>query len=266
MADPAMDFEQELEVLRTEAEAAAQFFYSYLAIHAVGRDHKPVHRLLDGSALFWSTILGGLQTSTFIVLGRILDQSSAHNVDRVLKIAQNHPDIFSRAALGKRKQGNLKTPPEWLPNYLADAYVPEPEDFRRLRTHVNRKRKIYADNYKDLRRKVFAHKELADSAAVSALFAKTNIHELQRLLVFFNQLYSALWQLFFNGRKPTLPPRRYSLKAMRDRPSPPEIGRSVHERIAREAEQFLMAAAVGADQQLSHRADDLLSQSRKRKL
>ena len=30
MADPGAEFEQELEVLRTEAEAAAQFFYSYL--------------------------------------------------------------------------------------------------------------------------------------------------------------------------------------------------------------------------------------------
>lgn len=251
MADPAAEFEQELEVLRTEAEAAAQFFYSYLTIHAVAGDHRPVYRLLNGSALFWNTILAGLQTSTFIVLGRILDQSSAHNVDRVLKIAQNHPDIFSRAALGKRKQGNLKTPPDWLPEYLEGAYVPKAVDFRRLRAHVQKQRKIYNDKYRDLRRKVFAHKELTDPAAVSALFAKTNIRELQRLLVFFSRLYDALWQLFFNGRKPTLRPRRYSLKRMRDLPSPPEIGRSVHERIAHEAEQFLMAAASAAQHRIA---------------
>src|SRR5438552_14088519 len=79
MADASAEFEQELEVLRTEAEAAAQFFYSYLTIHAVAGDHRSVYRLLNGSALFWNTILAGLQTSTFIVLGRILDQSSAHN-------------------------------------------------------------------------------------------------------------------------------------------------------------------------------------------
>lgn len=99
------------------------------------------------------------------------------------------------------------------------------------------------DKYRDLRRKVVAHKELTDPAAVSALFAKTNIRELQRLLVFFSRLYVALWQPFFNGKKPTLRPRRYSLKRMRDLPSPPEIGRSVHERIAHETEQFLTAAA-----------------------
>jgi len=251
MTDPAVEFEQELEVLRTEAEGAAQFFYSYLAIHAVAGDHRSVDRLLNRSALFWNTILGGLQTSTFIVLGRILDQNSAHNVDRVLKIAQNHPDIFSRSALGKRKQGSLATPPDWLPEYLAEAYVPKAADFRRLRAYVHKQRRVYNEKYRDLRRKVFAHKELTDPAAVSALFAKTNIREFQRLLVFFSRLYDALWQLFFNGRKPTLRPRRYSLKRMRDRPSPPEIGRSVHERIAHEAERFLMAAASAAQQRIA---------------
>jgi hypothetical protein len=206
---------------------------------------------LNGSALFWNTVLAGLQTSTFIVLGRILDQSSTHNVDRVLKFAQNHPEIFSRQALGKRKQGNLTTPPDWLAEYLEGAYVPKAVDFRRLRAHVQKQRKIYNDKYRDLRRKVFAHKELTDPVAVSALFAKTNIRELQRLLIFFSRLYDALWQLLFNGRKPTLRPRRYSLKRMRDRPSPPEIGRSVQERISHEAEQFLMAAASAAQQRIA---------------
>jgi hypothetical protein len=251
MADTATEFEQELEVLRTEAEAGAQFFYSYLTIHAVAGDNRPVYRLLNGSALFWNTVLASLQTSTFIVLGRILDQNSAHNVDRVLKMAQSRLDIFSKAALGRRKQGNLKTPPDWLPKYLEGAYVPEAKDFRRLRAYVNKQRRIYNDKYRDLRRKVFAHKELTDPTAVSALFARTNIRELQRLLVFFSRLYDSLWQLFFNGKKPTLRPRRYSLTRIRDRPSPPEIGRSVHERITHEGERFLMAAARAAQRRIA---------------
>jgi len=152
MADRGAEFEQELEVLRTEAEAAAQFFYSYLTIHAAAGDHRPVHRLLNGSALFWNTILAGLQTSTFIVLGRILDQSSAHNVDRVLKIAQNDPDIFSKAALGRRKQGNLKTPPDWLPEYWT-VLCAEGGRLPSTTSHVQKQRKIYNDKYRDLRRK-----------------------------------------------------------------------------------------------------------------
>lgn len=251
MAEPGTEFEAELEVLRTEAEAVTQFFYAYLTIHAVMGDSKAVHRALNRSALFWKTILGALQTATFITLGRIFDQGSAHNVDRVLGIAQRHPNIFSKAELGKRKQAQAATPPAWLPAYLLEAYVPKAIDFRRLRVHVNKRRKIYEARYRDLRRKVFAHKELINEADVSALYAKTNIRELQRMVTFLGSLHDALWQLYFNGRKPILHPRRYSLKRMRDLPSPAERRRGVQERITHEAEQFLMAAAVAAQQRIA---------------
>lgn len=251
MADAATDFEQELEIFRNEAEAATQFFYAYLTIHAVAGEHEPVYKLLNRSALFWNAALGAMQLATFITLGRIFDQQSPHNVDRVLNIAQKHPSIFSKPALGVRKQGNLSTPPEWLPEYLREAYVPNAADFRRLRAHVRKRRKTYLAKYHDLRRKVFAHKEIVDHAAVSALFAKTNVRELQRLLVFLSSLHDALWQLLFNGRKPVLRPRRYSVQRMRDLPSPAERWDGVQERMTHQVEQLLMDAASAAQQRVA---------------
>ena len=46
-------FERELEVFRTEAETAAQFFYAFLAIHASAGAKNPVFRLLNAAPLFW---------------------------------------------------------------------------------------------------------------------------------------------------------------------------------------------------------------------
>ena len=77
-------------------------------------------RLLNTAALFWNTNLAALQLSAFIVLGRIFDQSSKHNVDRVLKIAQDNLNIFSKAELGRRKQGASATPPDWLGRLFID--------------------------------------------------------------------------------------------------------------------------------------------------
>ncbi len=240
---PEKQFERELEVFRTEAEGAAQFFYAYLAVHAVAADHRPVHRLLNTAALFWNTNLAALQTAAFITLGRIFDQNSTHNVDRLLKIAQDNPTIFSKAALGLRKQGTASTPPDWLPEYLRAAHVPVPADFRRLRAHVRKHRKLYEGKYRELRHKFFAHKEVGERPAVDALFAKTNIREVQRMLAFLGSLYEALWQLFFNGRKPVLHPRRYSVKRIRKFPSPPERITAVQERITHDTESFLRHAA-----------------------
>jgi hypothetical protein len=236
------DFERELEVFRSEAETAAQFFYAYLDIHACAGADDAVYRLLNTAPLFWNTILGGLQTGAFVVIGRIFDQDSAHNIERLLRLAQDYPHIFSKAALAKRKQGAEKTPPDWLDSYMKHVYVPKPADFRRLRGYASKQRKIYLEKYQPLHHKVFAHRELSNKADVSALFAKTNIREIQRMLVLLMSLYDALWGLFVNGHRPVLRPQRFSVKRMRERAMKTPRGGSLLERLVREAESFLKSA------------------------
>lgn len=251
---PEQQFERELEVFRTEVEGAIQFFYAYLTVHAVAADHRSVSRLLNEAALFWNTNLAALQAATFIALGRIFDQASKHNVDRLLKIAQSNRWIFSKAALGARKQRAASAPPAWLAEYLREAYVPVPEDFRRLRAYVKKHRKVYDEKYRDLRHKVFAHKETAAHEEIEALFAKTNVREVQRMLAFLGSLYEALWQLFVNGGKPVLRPRRYSVKRIREIPSPPHRLTDVQERMTHEAESFLRKATGLAPRRTARRA------------
>jgi AbiU2 len=185
-------FERELEVFRIESETAAQFFYAYLAVHALAGAETSVYNLLNTAPLLWNTILSGLQTGAFVVLGRIFDQDSAHNLSRLLQLAQNNPQIFFKASLAVRKQGADKTPPEWLDSYLKHVYVLKPADFQRLRGYVSKHRKVYLEKYQPLRHRVFAHKGISDAADVSALFAKTNIREVQRMLVFLLSLYDAV--------------------------------------------------------------------------
>src|SRR5438067_13859803 len=55
---PEQRFERELEVFRTEQETGAQFFYAYLAVHAVAYENKSVEAMLNTAPLFWNTCLG----------------------------------------------------------------------------------------------------------------------------------------------------------------------------------------------------------------
>jgi len=238
-------FERELEVFRTEAETVAQFFYAFLAIHASAGAKKPVFRLLNTAPLFWNTILGGLQTAAFVALGRVFDQGSTHNLGKLLRLASDNPQVFSKAAFARRRQGLSKTPPDWLENHLKHVYVPKPADFRRLRGYASKHRKIYIEKYRPLRHQIFAHRGLSEATDVSALFERTNIREMQRMLIFLMSLYNALWQLFMNGHRPVLRPHRFSVNRMRDRAARNAQGGSVHERLVYEAERFLGAASGG---------------------
>jgi hypothetical protein len=66
---------------------------------------------------------------------------------------------------------------------------------------------------------------------------------LQRLVTFLGSLYDALWELFFNGYKPVLRQRRYSVKSMHRRPTPARRPTKVQERITLETSRFLVTAA-----------------------
>ncbi|HWW17189.1 MAG TPA: hypothetical protein VNY81_01110 [Candidatus Saccharimonadales bacterium] len=237
-------FERELEIFRTEAEGCTQFFYAYLAVHAAAARRKAVHRLLNEAPLFWNTCLAALQAASFMTLGRIFDNDSDHNLSKLLRTTRDHPEIFSKAALGRRKQGNSPEPPTWLAEYLRDSYEPTARDFRRIRAHVQKRRKIYESNYRDIRHKWFAHKVVSDQTETAALFSKTNIRELQQLLAFLRSLYEGLWQLFFNGRKPILRPQSYSIKRIRNLRRSATGQSGVQEKITLEAEQVLTSAAA----------------------
>ncbi len=233
-------FENQLEVFRKECEEATQFFYTFRTVHEVAKAHRHVLRYLNENPLFWNTIVGALQTSSFIALGRIFDQNSPYNLDKVLQIARNNPVMFSKAALGQRKGGNQRERPGWLDRYLQDAYMPTATDFRRLKKHIKKYRRIYESNYRELRHKLYAHKAVSGPAEISALLAKTRIREMEQLFVFLLKLHEALWQLFVNGRKPVLRQLRWSAKRLSNLAAAPSHGGSAHEAITIETVRVLM--------------------------
>jgi hypothetical protein len=242
--DAETAFDRELEIFRRETSAATQFLYAHVAVHATMAENEAVADKLNEASLFWMTNLGALQLSAFVVLGRIFDQDkkSKHNVDRLLRLAQDNAEIFTKPALARRKQKASPSAHQWLPAYLRNVYEPSPDDFRRLRAHVRKWRAIYEANYRPIRHQVFAHRSVSDEEATAALFAKTNIREMQRLTTFLGSLHESLRELFLNGSKPNLRPQRYSVKRMTKQPSK---GRPQHvqEIIARQARAFLRAAA-----------------------
>jgi hypothetical protein len=240
MASKALEFKRELEVFRTEGDAAVQFFYVWQTVNTVAGKDQSVHRALNRAPLFWNTSLGALQSATLVTVGRVFDPDpNNHSITRLLSIAHRNLDIFSKDALAERKRELSANADEWLPEYLKSVYVPDGDDFRRLKRYVAVRRRIYEENYRPLRHLVFAHRSASDSSDVAALFAKTNIRELQQLLVFLRRIHEALWQLFFNGNKPTLRPARYSVNRMREQPSPSPRRAQLQEWLTHEAEQLV---------------------------
>ena len=178
--------------------------------------------------------------STFVTLGRIFDPDQKnHSVTRLLALGHKHLEIFSLSSLAARKRAESANADEWLSEYLAQAYAPTGDDFRRLKRYVSQRRTIYEVNYKPIRHRVFAHREVASPGTIHDLFKATNIGELQALLVFLRRLHNAVWQLLHNGNKPVLSPARYSVTRIRARPSPTHKAKELQERLVHDTEATL---------------------------
>lgn len=238
-AKPEARFEYELEVFRREADEAVQHLYGYLTMHAVPGDHKAVPALYNSNPLFWLTALRALQTSAFMVLGRIFSQESEHNLDKLLRIAEEDQHIFSRESLARRKSeiAGLN-----VQEYLQGKFFPGTADFRGFRREVKDWRRIYENNYRAVRNQIFAHAEVSKPEDVHALFAKTNIQELEVLVTDLVGLHTRLQDMLQNGLAPTLKRGNSSVQSIR-KLAPAEARRSLQGRVVVDTERALLLAA-----------------------
>lgn len=200
------DLEKELEIFRREEEAAQQHFFAYLALHKVPSQDEAALKALNRTPLFWITLRYGAMESAFMALGRIFDENSAHNANRLLNLVGQNLTEFTRANLAARKVAQGLTQAQ-AAEYAADKHALTVEDVRIMRRKVSEARKIWTDRYRDIRHKIHAHRGLQDKAEEQALYEQTNISEIVSLIALFAALNEAIWQALHNGRKPDLTPK-----------------------------------------------------------
>ena len=245
MPSAEKQFVAELEVYRIEIESGIKFLYTWLTLHAVATKNEKVSILFNSSPIFWNTIYGALQSSFIITIGRVFDSGqSTHSIDKLLNLAHQNLDIFSKESLATRKSLNSINSKDWIDDYLKNVYVPKKADLRKIKHYVSLRRKIYDEKYSSLRNKIIAHKEKLSDEQIRDLYSKADIKELQKLYTSICKIYEVLWQLLHNGLKPNLKNQRYSVTKILKNSSPEFNQKTLQERTIRETEKLLCLLAA----------------------
>ena len=201
-----------LDSLRQEVETAIRVFYAYETMSKLLSEQQYVD-LVNKNVYFWKIFLSSVQTKLFIALGRLYDDSNdAFSFHKFVKACRKNIKDFSYESLEKRKLEGSSTRPEWLDDYLRDAYFAKIEDIdalSRLARPFNKKMKGL---YKEIRSKVFAHAIHTDVIVISNLFGGTNFKEIDGALTTLWSIYWQVWQLYHNGLHPTLKIEPYPYK------------------------------------------------------
>jgi len=201
-----------LETFRAEVETAIRVYYAYEAMSKLLSEQKYVN-LANNNADFWIIFLSSAQTKLFIALGRLYDDSNdAFSFQSFIKTCRENIEEFGRESFEKRRLSNYVTRPDWLDDYLSDAYFGKVEDIdalARLARPFNKKMKGL---YKEIRSKVFAHAIHNDKIIISNLFEGTSFEEIENALKALWSIYWQVWQLYSNARQPTLEIESYPYK------------------------------------------------------
>lgn len=187
---------------RSEVNTAAQAFFLWKDINDCALGDPEIYRAINNQALSWNIITHSLQTTFFIVLGRLFDpDGDAFSAHSFLKGCIDNIYDFSKDALKERKlSSSAGMIPEWLDDYIEGAYVPEKKDFQIMRGELSKHQKQYELVYRPIRHMVVAHKDTRTMDDVGSLFGNTKIEDIEKFLWFLHQIQEVVFQLLHNGR------------------------------------------------------------------
>src|SRR5947207_6034134 len=93
-------------------------YYTSEELNGLALKDEAVLDALQGNALFWKIQVYALQTTLFIVLGRIFEMADdAHSIHKLLRDTGQHFEFFSHESLRARKE-KLGLAPQDLQNYF----------------------------------------------------------------------------------------------------------------------------------------------------
>jgi len=206
------EYWRDVNLLSLEIEDAIAIVQTYEEIGRLAREDPEILLALNKEPLFWNVQVYSLQTSLFILLGRIFDQDpAARSIHTVVSATLGHLDFFSREALRARKVVPGTPEPDWLDGFVAAAWVPDTvADLRHLKKCLAPYQRAFEQVYRPIRHKIVAHRVIKNPEEAFDLFTATNRTELISILDFLHDLMDAIENLYLNGIRPKLGARSYS--------------------------------------------------------
>jgi hypothetical protein len=208
MTIPAKDqkFEDALKIFEMQAGEATQFWYAASAMSEVANVSPATLNALNFTPTFWITARAAMEYQAIASVGKVFGprKRNPYNIDSLFQVLSETLSVFSRESLIARRRRMSANAAEWLPQFMEHVHVPSSDDIRALQRVSRPHRRVYETQWKQVRDEHVAHSATVDSRSRWEMFQKTRIGDLEELIGFLNQLHAALWQMYYDGRRPIL--------------------------------------------------------------
>ncbi len=208
----SFNFLESLKQLEKNLNEAIGAFYVYDSIVKKAWENKAFLNQVNENKYFWKSILYSLQSTYFISLGRLFDNSSATlSINAFISKCLSNIHIFSKSELKKRRLKDFSNEIE-LDNYIANTIEPSKQELGSIQKIIKSYNEEYQLIYKDIRNKVFGHSEITTKQELDNLFSKTSRDKLDEIFTMLTHLFSEFYNLYHNGHKLKLSNKPYIQK------------------------------------------------------
>jgi AbiU2 len=195
-------------LIRGDVEGAIKTNSAYLRVNSLAVADPNIYAKLNHFADFWRLHDFALQTTFFIIFGRLFDmRTDSHSIPKLVDATIANPAFFTKASLRNRKREASRitgADPQWLIDYVKAAWEPNSADLELFRTALAPHYDKFRTIYKPIRHKFFAHKSKESEAAIQGLFDKTNSADVNEILRFLYTLIWAINEIAWNATRPDL--------------------------------------------------------------
>lgn len=203
-------FEEYYQEYEKEVEELLGYFLCWRMLREKTNSDPDLLAAIQNNSRSWIIIQNSLLKGFITVLHRIFEGNKKHySIFDLIDFCIKNIDIFSKEKLRIRKnQGSNKGEPDWLSEYMKNVYVPIEGDFYKLLEKAKEKRKLFNENYRDIRNKLIGHKHIDFIGNENNLWEKTNISEIEEIIFLLDDLMMTLHEAYHNGKKPVLKKRK----------------------------------------------------------
>lgn len=217
MSPADQKFQAALEVFERQVGEVSQFWFAAASMNEVARRNPSTLSALNLTPSFWLTARVAMECQAILTAAKIFGprKTNPHNIDWLFQIVRDsRTTVFSKGALEARKRQGSPNATRWLHGYMTGVRAPTAADVNRLHQLSQRHRRTYETQFADVRNLYVAHNVLVEPEAKSAVFQKTRIRDFEKLVAFLNQLHKAIWEMYYNGQRPTLRPMTHSVRSL----------------------------------------------------
>lgn len=204
------EFQARFDGLRSDISIGYSSILIADGIYKICLENQKVESMINQQWSFWVRTINCHVSNAIICLGKVFDSDArSQTITSLVNWVEKNQSEFSISSIKGRKFSDGMTESGWN-EYAIGIHVFDQRDFLELKEKASEIQKLFNEEVKTARHKIFAHRDSISLEAAKKLLEGLSFDYLEHLFGLTQGIEVAVFQGMANGRKFEFDPERYT--------------------------------------------------------